>query len=754
MLKRNRAGALALACFASCVLLPLGSPASEATVPAVSNVCGAKSAGRPAVGLALSGGGARGGAHIGVLKALEELRVPVDCIAGTSVGAVIGGFYAAGLSIAAIEAIASGIDWNAAFLDELPRGDRSFRRKNEDFLFFVDLRPGFRAGKIALPIGLAQGQVVDMIVARALANGPPVRDFDRLGTPFRAVATDIATGDAVVLGAGDLALALRASMSLPAVLAPVDIDGRMLIDGGLAMNLPVEVAAAMGADVVVAIDATSSLLAREYMHSLLDVTSQLTTLITQPSLQDQKRRLDADDILLTPSFPQGATFVSFATFNETIEDGYRAVMDARARFEPLSLDAESYASHVAARGGPRTAQPPEIGFVRLANRSSIADSIIAARLGGVELGKPLDLQAVEAAVRSIYGLGLFQNVRYEVVDEEDGATGLEIGVDERAWGPSYFEGSLHYASSSSADTNFTLAASYLRTGINAHGGEWRGTMALGDEPGLAANFHQPLGPEGAYFFESQLGLESTLMNVFAGSRVASSFDVREGLLELGAGRVLGSTAELRAGLRSGSGDYRLRVGDPQLLPGDEFRRAELFARISVDTLDSVAFPRAGVWSTIEWVGSHASRLSADADYDQLSVRAAAARTWKRHTVVGTLRYDATLSGTSPVHSAFRLGGFRDLSGLARNELSGQNAARVGLTYYREVGHFALFPAFVGLSLERGNVWEDRHAMSSRDMIAAASVWAGIVTPIGPVYLGAGRTEDGRRAVYLSLGGAF
>jgi NTE family protein len=199
------------------------------------------------------------------------------------------------------------------------------------------------------------------------------------------------------------------------------------------------------------------------------------------------------------------------------------------------------------------------------------------------------------------------------------------------------------------------------------------------------------------------------------------------------------------------GDYRLRVGDPLLLPAGHFRLRGTFARFSVDALDSVAFPRAGSSAAIEW---RRSRLSGDGDLDQLLTHAAAAHTWGRHTLLGTFRYDATMSGDAPLHSWFRLGGFRDLSGLTRGELSGRNAARVGMSYYREIGDLARFPAFAGVSLERGNVWDERHDMSYDDAIAAASLWAGIATPIGPVFLGAGRTDDGRSAVYLSLGGAF
>lgn len=729
---------------------PAASEPSEDSVPVA--VCTA--ADRPSLGLVLSGGGARGGAHIGVLQGLEELRVPIDCIAGTSVGAAVGGFYASGLSVDGIKSAVHGIDWSAAFANSTARRYRSFRRKQDDFLSFVDVGAGLRAGRLELPAGLIQGQVVDSIISRTIVETYPERDFDRLPIPFRAVATDMATGAAVVLESGDLALALRASMSLPAVFAPVDIDGLMLVDGGLAMNLPIEVAQSMGADVVIAVDVTSALLARDAMRSVIDVTGQLTTLITQPSIEEQKKLLDTNDILLSPLFDERATFASFAAFEQTIDDGYRAVMRERERIEPLGLDSERYAAHLAAREQRQRASRPTVTFVRLDNRSTIADSVIDARIGEIPLHAPLDRAAVEAAVGRVYGLELFQNVRYALVADDTGAAGVEIRVDERAWGPAYFQIGMHYASSSIADTSFDFTASYLRTGLNALGGEWRAMLGIGDEPKAVADFYQPFGPRASFFVESQVAVRSTMFNVFSADTVAASFDVRETVLEAAAGRVFGSAAEIRSGLRTVEGGYRARIGDPALIPNRSFGREEAFVRLQADTLDSVAFPRAGFAATLEWRESRARGTANEQRFDQISLHAQAARTWRRHTILAALRYDTTRGGEAPLHSRFRIGGLRDLAGLARNELSAQNAARIGISYRRQLGASSRFPTFAGVTFERGNAWEDRRAIGFDDSIGAASLWAGIATPIGPVYVGVGRTNDGRSAAYLSLGGAF
>jgi len=266
-----------------CTCLVAGFAAGQERAPA-----GEPETARPTVGLVLSGGGARGGVHVGVLKALEELRVPIDYIAGTSIGAVIGGFYASGMPAARIEQVIKGIDWEGAFLEDTPRAFKSYRRKRDDDLFLVEQRTGLNNREFQLPLGIVQGQVIDLIVAENTLPATTISDFDELPIPFRAVAADIATGEAVVLAQGSFSAALRASMSVPAVIAPIEIDGRLLVDGGVAMNLPIEVARDMGADIIIAVDVSAPLLPREELDSVLDVTAQLTTLLTSYGVREQR----------------------------------------------------------------------------------------------------------------------------------------------------------------------------------------------------------------------------------------------------------------------------------------------------------------------------------------------------------------------------------------------------------------------------------------------------------------------------------
>lgn len=209
---------------------------------------------RPRVGLVLGGGGARGGAHIGVLKELERMRIPVDAIAGTSMGAIVGGLYATGMSAAELESLIGSLDWAGALTDKPDRADLSFRRKQDDAQVPVDFELGLRGASLVLPKGVVQGQKLDLLLRELTLGVSHVHDFDELPIPFRAIASDIEKGEIYVMERGDLARAIRASMSVPAVFTPVRIDGRLLVDGGLVGNLPVDVMQAMGVDIVIAVD--------------------------------------------------------------------------------------------------------------------------------------------------------------------------------------------------------------------------------------------------------------------------------------------------------------------------------------------------------------------------------------------------------------------------------------------------------------------------------------------------------------------
>ena len=288
---------------------------------------------RPRVGLALSGGGARGAAHIGVIRVLLEEGVAIDCIAGTSMGAIVGGLYASGMTLEEIEQALNDIDWDDVFIDSTNRADKTFRRKRDDDDFLIKRRLGFSNGKIKLPLGLVQGQKIDLAITKLTLPVALVDDFDKLPIPYRAVATDIGTGEQIVLGSGDLATAILASFSIPAAMVPVLIDGRMLVDGGIAANLPISVVREMGADIVIAVDISTPLRSQEEIGSVLSIAEQLSGLLTRRNTESEITTLTESDILISPKLGD-ISAGDFDRVNEAIPIGRAAALDNLDRIHP------------------------------------------------------------------------------------------------------------------------------------------------------------------------------------------------------------------------------------------------------------------------------------------------------------------------------------------------------------------------------------------------------------------------------------
>jgi NTE family protein len=703
---------------------------------------------RPTVGLVLSGGGARGAAHIGVLKVLEEMRIPIDFIAGTSMGSIVGGLYASGMTVEEIEKTINSIDWADALQDDPSRKDRSFRRKKDDDLFLVKSRPGFSDGEVKLPSGFIQGQKIDLIFKSLTLPVVSIDDFDNLTIPYRAIATDIVSGDAVVIGSGDLAKAMRASMSVPAIFSPVEIYGKLLVDGGVSNNLPMDVAREMGADILIVVDISTPLLKREEIGSALGVTSQLTGILTRRNTEAKLKTLSESDILIVPDLGD-ITTASFDRSAEAIPMGVKAAREKKVELSRLSLKEETYTEYLAAQKRTREGIPV-IAFVRLHNRSRINDDVINSFLS-VEVGKPLDVAAIEADIGRLYGLELFENISYDIIEEE-GKTGLAVYAREKSWGPNYLQFGITNANNFEGNNTFNASISYTQTAMNSLNGEWRTILQVGEEPSFSTEFYQPFGHSTRYFFLSRLSFESKTFNVFDDREHIAEYRVNRYGLEAAAGREFGTWGEARIGVRSATGDGDIQVGDPAFSDID-FDIGEVYARLSLDELDNPDFPRSGVTGWVEWVTS-VEELGADISFDQVLFRVLGANSWGRHTFLGGLRFNTTLDSDAPIQSMFQAGGFLNLSGYNPNELTGQHYCLAEFIYYRRIGDFNLMPTYLGFSLETGNVWEEKDDIAFDDTISAGSIFVGVDTVLAPLYLGYGIAEGGSRSAYFYLGRLF
>ena len=704
---------------------------------------------RPKIGLVLGGGGARGAAHIGVLKELERQRVPIDAIAGTSMGAIVGGLYATGMTPAELEELVTTLDWVASMRDTPTREHLSFRRKLDDEHYPISAELGISREGLEIPMGAVEGQRLSLLLRELTIDVSHIGNFDDLPIPFRAVATNIETGDAHVMGEGDLAQAIRASMSVPAIFAPAEIDGHLFVDGGIASNLPVEVMQAMDVDIIIAVDVEFPLYPADELTSAVRISEQMITILMRQETLRQIERLGEDDILIRPAlgtFDSGA----FERTPETIGPGEQAAIAVAGRLADVALDEAAFAQHLAARHSP----PPideKLAFVRVVDDGPVSARMLESHLD-IEPGDPVDTGQLSSAAQDLYGLNLHEQVSYRLA-EENGATGVIFDARSKSYGPNILKFAVSLENDFEGSSAFNIGTRLRRIGINSRGAEWLTDLQLGTDPLLASEFYQPFQAGSALFVAPRIDLRQRNFNTFENEDAIARYRISESEGGLDFGAELGSIGELRLGAYRGFGKARVKVGDSSI-PNVEFDTGGVLARLRFDTRDSAQFPRSGIRADMRWNASLPS-FGADERYD--TVEAEFESTWSRgkNSLQFGALYATTLDSQDAIQDLFTLGGFLRLSGLERGEISGPHAALTRLVYYRRVsestGGIFDVPIYLGASLETGNTWSDRGDISFDSALVNGGVFAGFDTAIGPVYLGAGLAEGGRSNYYLFFG---
>jgi NTE family protein len=709
---------------------------------------------RPRVGLVLSGGGARGAAHVGVLKVLEQQRIVVDAVAGTSMGAVIGGLYASGLNAREIEAVIESEEWLAAFREPAPRDRLSFRRKSEDQNFLVKFPLGLKGGSFRLPKGLVSGQRVTQVLRRLTFAVADHQSFDQLPIPYRAVATDLETGEAVVLDRGDFVTAMRASLAAPGVFAPVEIDGRLLVDGGLANNLPIDVAQQMGVDVLIVVDVGFPLRTREALDSVTTISNQMLSILIRRGSDVQRERLTERDILLTPELGDASSF-NFDIASRAVQLGVLAASAASDRLAEFAVDEQRFARHLERRS---TSSQAAVADATSAKTVRVAESAIRYRrlIGGAFANQSLDADGIDTALTTLYGRGNFESVDYQRVGSERDI--LEVTARRNSWGPNYVRFGLSLQDDFSGNSTYNAAARMVLADIGPLAAEWVWDAQLGVEPRIATEAHIPFGDAARWFLMPQARYELRNVPVLRGEERLAEFRLRTTEYGVDIGRELSNVGELRGGVRRITGRTRLRLGDPQVFGTQEFDVREFFGRVSYDTLDDRNFPRRGQYLVTEWRGER-KQLGSPRDADLVTFDWLAARSRGRDTVALWSSFGTQIEGgDDDIRTLFPLGGFLNLSGFAPQSIAARHFAITRALYYRQIGRggegFLNVPAYAGLSFELGNVWDERGDISFGSARKQGSVFFGFDTLLGPVYLGSGFGEDSNTNFYLFLGRTF
>ena len=733
-------------------------PPAPAANPSAANPPAAR---RPRIGLVLSGGGARGVAHVGVLKVLEDMHVPVDAIAGTSMGAVVGGLYASGLSAREIEKIMTSLNWQDAFRDRPPREDLTLRRKQEDQSFLVKFPLGVRGGRILLPKGLIEGQSLNELLRRLTLPVVRITKFDDLPTRFRAVATDLESGEPVVLDSGDLTSAMRASMSAPGIFAPVEREGRILVDGGIADNVPVDIARRMGVDIVIVVDVGAPLLGRDRLKDVTSISNQMLAILIRRNAEQQLATLGPKDVLIAPPLGEASSF-DFGAVGRVIGAGEAAARADAPALRQLAVSEQEMQRYEARRDELRR-PPPVIRFVQSESGSQQYSDAVGKQFADMT-GKPLDPDAIARRVSALYGQGGLDTLDYRVVGEES-YYGLSIDARPSSMGPNYLRFGLSLQDDFQGNATYNAAMRFVMSDITRNAGEWVTDLQAGTTSLVSTELFLPLAQFSGWFVMPHISDEARDLYIVQGQTQNLEAEYRIHTFDYGSdfGYQFSNWGELRTGVQRERGSYLLEIGDPSdpSLPVPDhtpFDLQDYFVRFTYDQLDNVNFPHSGQQAMLQWSGNRDAAGVAQTS-DQVTASYLGAYSFGRNTLSFSAAGGTTLqSHITDINLLFPLGGFLNLSGLRADSLLGPDFGIARALYYRQIGRGGLgyfdVPTYLGMSLEMGNVWQSRSAASFGNTQKDASVFLGLDTLLGPLYIATGFDQHGNEAFYLFLGRTF
>jgi len=739
MTKAYRAGWRALACaLGSLALLWAGWVQAQAD-PAPA---------RPRIGLVLAGGGAKGVAHLGVLKVLEELRVPVDYVVGTSMGSIVAGAYATGLSGEEMERRVRAADLPSILVDR-PRSVRSQRSKELERRNVLGAEFGIGKDGLKIPTGAIVGQNIEIFLGDLAGAVSDVGSFDDLPVPYRAVATDILTGEMVLLERGDLISAMRASMAVPGVFSPVELDGRLLVDGGLVRNLPVDVVRAMGADIVIAVNLSTTARTRESLNSALGITQQMVDLLIHANVQRSLAELTERDVLIDTNVGDYSS-ANFRDATTLIPVGERAARAMADKLRPLSLPPEAYAAHRAAQVSREREQFP-VHSVRLDESALGKVNRDSARAAFTIQAGTSERQNIIEQFDALMATDDFEQVRYRFVDE-DGKRALVVEPVAKSYGPNYLRFGLNLSSDLDGESAFNLLADHRATWLNSRGLEWRNSLSLGENMALATELYQPLDLTRRLFLAPFALWRQDKSDIFLGDEAFASYRSRQFTAGLDLGINFGRAAELRLGYQWNELWDTRDIGLP-IFPSSHDDYGALRARLLVDTLDDWVFPTSGVFAQADAIRAGGS-LGGGLEFEKLQARIdLPLPLGERHRASLSVRGGTGLGSDLPLGEVFALGGFLNLSGLQPRQILAEHYAFGSAQYAYRLGAPGKFGdhLYLGASLEVADVSGRINTLENDDVILSGSVYLALDSAFGPLYFAVGGADDGNYALYLFLG---
>ena len=713
--------------------------------------CAAHAHARPKIGLVLGGGGAAGVSHVGVLKVLEANHIPVDVVAGNSMGAIVGSLYASGMPVAEIERVANQLDWAKLFSDDPDHALKSYQQKQQSADFFSSASVGVAKDGVKLPSGFVDGQRLMFELRRLLAPVEGISDFDRLPIPFRAVATDIRTGETVVLKQGSLATAVRASMSIPGLFAPVTIDNRLLVDGLVSNNLPVDVARQMGSDIVIVSSIPPS--TNRPLNSALDISLQSMELLMRKSSEAQLASLTPRDILIYPQIGDIGS-LDFARVKETIPLGEKGAKLQQAALQRLARELGTSIRPVAKAITPAQGMM-RIARVELENGSSLSDNLILRKLG-IRSGEVLDEHKLQAGLDRIYSLGYFELVDYHLTPLTGNDYALKVMAHQSVEGDQRVKFGFSLSDDFNGDTQYQAGVKYVRKGLTKQGTELRAQGIIGERLLAQAELHHPMQGQEANFVEPRVWYQERDAGVWQDNTQVAELRTREAGAQVDVGRELGTSGEVRAGMFYQHIRPKLKSGViPAELADQTVTESGLKLQYAADTLDSVNFPTQGGRFKAA-ISRGFALLGSDNDFTRLEVEGErVVSLTDKHRVIVSGRAVANDEDQSQIEYTANTVQNGRVAFLDNQQRVGNYVADGAVTYMRQMASIPqVAKVHVGASVGLGQAWQRASEMNVGDLRYSTAVFVGAETPLGPAYAGVRKTEGEDNTLYFNFGRDF
>jgi len=702
--------------------------------------------------VAFGGGSAHGLAHVGVIRWLEEHHVPIDLAAGTSMGALAAGFFATGMPAAELETLLDDMDWNAVFAASTFQF-KNVRRKSDARSFPTRMAFGLKGG-LSAPTSPNTGQQIDLLLNRIAAPYYAVASFDDLPTPLRVVAVDLLTAKPIVLDRGSLALSMRASMSFPGIFPPVQMDGRVLVDGGVMNNLPADVVRDMGAAHVIAVN-VNDLADRQTVN--YSVFGLMGAALDAMMRSNTRTTMAAADVIINVT-TVGFSSTDYSRSAALIEEGYKSAEAAREQLLPFAVSDAEWARWIAHRRAARRSANLSPASVEVRGLAT-ADARRLERLLAHHIGQPLDPPAIERDLEQLSALDRYQLISWHLVKTADGAPGLAVQATAKPNEPPSLMFGLNVENTTSDQFLVSLASRYLAFDTLGSGSELRLDANAGSNPGAAASLHVPFA--GAIFITPYGSLTKRTFSIVDSGSDLAQYGQTAWETGLDVGVNLGRNSDLRVGASVGHLAARVRIGDPAL-PQFRGRRTLAYARWRLDTQDRAVVPTQGLLARATYrhfIGAGAtgpdSGERSSTGTDQLSAEANQFWTVKNHHRLFVLAGGGASWRDRPlVVDRFELGSPMHLGAYSAGDLAGDHYLIATAGYLRELTRLPEFlggPMYAGAWLEAGDAFDDRQKLAWRTNVTTGFV---MDTFAGPLLLAASYGSGTRWRAYVSIGRMF